>query len=120
MKKILILLLLFPLLIYAKAVKVDEILTQKNKYKLETSISYSNINKKESLIAPITYQTSGGNFVNIPTYLGNSKSNQDYINYGFNLKYGYSKKLELFANLNFFTTNTHISHKYLHNSKIHP
>ncbi len=109
MKKTITILTILPLLLFAKAVKVDEILTQTNKYKLETSISYSNINKKESLIAPITYQTSGGNFVNIPTYLGNSKSNQDYINYGFNLKYGFSKKLELFANLNFFTTNTHIS-----------
>ena len=107
MKKIL--LLLSPLLLFSKPVKVDEILTDTNKIKLETSISYANINKKENVISPITYQTAGGDFVNIPSYLGVSATNQDYINYGFNLKYGINKNLELFAGLNMFTSDTHIS-----------
>lgn len=102
-------LILFPILIFAKAVKVDEILTQTNQFKLETSISYTNINKKENAIAPITYQTAGGDFVQVPTYLGSSATNQDYINYGFGLKYGINKKLEIFTNVNLFTSDTHIS-----------
>jgi hypothetical protein len=104
-----LLLLLAPILVFSKAVKVDEILTDTNKFKLETSISYANINKKQNVVAPLTYQTSGGNFVQVPTYLGVSATNQDYINYGFNLKYGISKKLEIFTNLNLFTSDTHIS-----------
>jgi hypothetical protein len=104
-----IVLLLTPLLLFSKAVKVDEILTDTNKFKLETSISYANISKKQNVIAPLTYQTTGGDFVQVPTYLGSSATNQDYINYGFNLKYGISKKLEIFTNLNLFTSDTHIS-----------
>jgi hypothetical protein len=104
-----IVLLLTPLLLFSKAVKVDEILTDTNKFKLETSISYANINKKQNVVAPLTYQTTGGDFVQVPTYLGSSATNQDYINYGFNLKYGISKKLEIFTNLNLFTSDTHIS-----------
>ncbi len=103
------LLLLLPILLSAKAVKVDEILTEKNKLKLETSISYANIKKKENVISPITYQTSSGNYVNIPTYLGVSATNQDYINYGFNLKYGINKDFEVFTNLNLFTSDIRIS-----------
>jgi len=107
MKKLILVIL--PLIVYSKAVKVDEILTDTNKVKLETAIAYTNIHKKQSVIAPITYKTLGGDFVNIPTYLGNSKSNQDYINYRFSLKYGFSKNLEIFTNLNLFTSTTHIS-----------
>lgn len=107
MKKLL--LLLTPILLFSKAVKVDEILTDTNKFKLETSISYANINKKQNVISSLTYQTSSGDFVQVPTYLGVSATNQDYINYGFNLKYGVSKKLEVFTNLNLFTSDTHIS-----------
>lgn len=107
MKKIIF--LLSPLLLFSKPVKVDEILTESNQFKLETAISYANINKKANVVAPITYQTSGGDFVNIPSYLGVSATNQDYINYGFNLKYGISKKLEIFTGLNMFTSDTHVS-----------
>ncbi len=102
-------LLLTPLILFSKAVKVDEILTEQNKLKLDISLSYSNINKKREITAPINYEISNGNFINIPTYLGSSKINQDYINYGLNLKYGISKKLEVFTNLNLFTSDTHIS-----------
>jgi len=73
------------------------------------SISYSNINKKAGVTAPISYETMNGDFVNIPSYLGVQSTNQDYINYGFNLKYGISKKLEIFTGLNMFTSDTHIS-----------
>lgn len=102
-------LLLTPILLFSKAVKVDEILTEQNKLKLDMSISYSNINKKTGMTAPISYETANGDYVNVPTYIGSTKSNQDYINYGFNLKYGINKKLEIFTNLNLFTSDTHIS-----------
>jgi len=102
-------LMILPIFLYAKPVKVDEILTDTKKIKIETSISYYNINKKYNRVASISYQTANGDFVNIPTYIGDSKTNQDYINYGLNLKYGYSKNLEVFGNLNFFTSKTHIS-----------
>ncbi len=116
MKKTITILTISPLVLFSKAVKVDEILTDAKKFKLDISLSYSNINKKQNLIAPITYQTTNGDFISIPTFLGNSKTNQDYINYGLNLKYGFSKNLEVFTNLNFFTSDTHI-HDNKFNSK---
>ena len=104
-----IIFLIIPFLLFSKAVKVDDILTEKNKLKLDISFSYANINKKSGVSVPIAYTTANGDFVNIPTYLGTSRTNQDYINYGFNLKYGISKKLEIFTNLNLFTNKTYIS-----------
>jgi len=101
--------LFIPLLLLAKPVKVDEILTQKNQVKLNFNISYANIQKQDGSVALVTYQTANGDFVNIPTYLGSEKSNQDYINYGIGLKYGVNKKLEIFSNINFFTSTTHIN-----------
>jgi len=102
-------LLLTPLLLFSKPVKVDEILTDTNKFKLETSLSYANINKKNNVISPISYQTANGDFVTIPSYLGMQSTNQDYINYGLSLKYGVTKKLELFSGINMYTQNTRVS-----------
>jgi hypothetical protein len=101
--------LLLPILVYSKPVKVDEILTDANKFKTDFALSYSNITKKVGGFAPITYQTNGGDFVTIPTYSGLESSNQDYINYGIGLKYGLSKDIEIFSNINFYTSNTHTS-----------
>ncbi len=98
-----------PYFAFSKAIKIDEILTEKNHIKFDFTILYANIKKKEKVLAPITYQTLNGDYVNIPTYIGNSKTNQDYINYGFSFKYGFSKKLELFSNINFYSSDTHIS-----------
>ena len=114
MKKVL--LFLTPLILMGKPVKIDEILTEQNKIRLDTSISYSNINRKAGLSAPIIYETANGDFVNIPTYIGNASTNQDYINYGFNFKYGISEKLEIFTNINLFTSDTHISSSQFENS----
>ena len=84
-------------MLYCKAVKIDEILTDTSKFKVETIISYSNINKKESLVAPIAYQTSNGDFVFIPIYIAGldsslnweppSAGGEFYTSSGFNLKH---------------------------------
>ncbi len=108
MKKVFILVII-PFLLIAKPVKVDEILTEKKSFKLDTSISYSNINRKDSSIYPLQYQTQNGDFVTIPTYLGENQSNQDYINYAFSIRYGLSKDFEFFSSINFYTSDTHIS-----------
>jgi hypothetical protein len=104
-KQTLLILASTPLLLFAKPVKVDEIITEQNKIKAGISISYANINKKANVIVPISYHTEHGDHVNIPTYLGNSSINQDYINYGIQFKYGITKDLELFTNTNFYTNN---------------
>lgn len=104
-KEILLILVSAPLLLFAKPLKIDEILVEQNKVQAGISISYANINKKANVIVPISYHTEHGDHVNIPTYLGNSSTNQDYVNYGIKLKYGLNKDLELFTNTNFYTNN---------------
>jgi opacity protein-like surface antigen len=100
---------LFPIILLSNAVEVDEILTDKHSFKVDTSISYSNIKREDGVSAPFEYQTQNGDFVTIPTYIGDTKSNQDYLNYSFNLKYGINKDFEIFSLLNFYTSDTHFS-----------
>lgn len=103
------LLLIIPILTYSNPVKIDEILTEKNTFRLNTSVSYSNVQRADGVIAPLEYQTQNGDFVTIPTSLGQSKSNQDYLNYALTLRYGVSKDIELFSSLNFYSSDTHFS-----------
>lgn len=107
MKKILI--IVMPMLLLSKPVKVDEILTDKNTFRLDSSISYSNIQRTDANAVPFQYQTQNGDFVTIPTFIGDSKSNQDYINYGFTLRYGVTKDIELSSSVNMYTSDTHFS-----------
>ena len=115
MKKIVI--IVMPMLILCKPVKIDEILTERNTFRIDTSISYTNIQRTNGSIAPIEYQTQNGDFVTIPTFVGDSKSNQDYINYGFILRYGISKNIEAFSLLNLYTSDTHFSNTEGFNTK---
>lgn len=103
------LLLIIPILAFSKPVKIDEILTEKNSFRLDTSISYSNIQRTDGVIAPFEYETQNGDFVTIPTFFGQSRSNQDYLNYGLTLRYGVSRDIELFSSLNLYTADTHYS-----------
>ncbi len=107
MKKILI--MVMPMLILSKPVKIDEILTEKNTFRIDSSISYSNIQRTDGDAVPFQYQTQNGDFVTIPTFIGDSKSNQDSVNYGFTLRYGVSKDIEVFSSLNLYTSDTHFS-----------
>jgi len=91
MKKVII--LLFPLVLFSKPVKIEEILTEKSSFRLDGTVSYMNIQQNSSSISPISYQTNNGDFVTIPTYLGNNSINQDYLNHNLSLRYGVSKKM---------------------------
>ncbi len=109
--------LLIPFLLLAKPVKIDEILTPKNQFKLNLNISYTNIQKKSGTIALITYQTANGDFVNIPTYIESENSNQDYINYSIGIRYGLNNKTEIYSNLNYFMNSTHINGETSYSNK---
>jgi len=107
MKKIFI--IVIPILVLSKPVKIDEILTERNTFRIDTSISYSNIQRVDGGSVPFQYETKNGDFVTIPTFVGESESNQDYINYGLTLRYGVTKDIEVFSSLNMYTSDTHFS-----------
>jgi len=93
------------LLFAQKPVRIDEILTSQNSFRLDTTLAYSNIQSIGSLSTSQTFQTQNGDVVNIPVYLGTIKSNQDYINMDLTLRYGLTKDIELFASLNGYNAN---------------
>jgi hypothetical protein len=97
------LIFLFPILLFSKAVKVEEILSDKNEIKLDISTTYTNTNQKSGSLALINYQTSAGDFVTVSTFAGESSTNIDFITYSANLKYGISKSLEVFSYASWFS-----------------
>lgn len=103
MKKVFIILII-PLFLLAKAVKLDDVLTEDGQIQSDISMKYINIQNSSGQLGLIEYQTGNGDFVSIPTYVGHSKSQTDRINYGLNLKYGVTKNLELFTFSNFYSS----------------
>lgn len=111
MKKIL-LFLLFVSSLGADAVMINEMLTQKHSLRLDTSIFYANIQKQTNVIAPVFTASSGidaSNVYSIPAILGVQQSNQDFLNFALNLRYGITKDIEIFASPSFFYQHSNLS-----------
>jgi len=96
-----------PLVLSAKVVKVDELLTEKNKIQSDVSISYINTQRNSGDVGLIEYQSANGDFVSIPTYLGNIESQSDRLVYSLALRYGLSKDIEVFGFGNFYSSTEH-------------
>lgn len=99
MMKVVFIFILAAIAMYAKPVKIDEILTDKNELVLDFSVSYHHTTTSENGVASITYQTASGDFVSIPTFIGSGNENIDHLNYGIGIRYGLTKKLELMMSL---------------------
>lgn len=108
-KKLLLFISIYPIFVLSKSIEVDEILTQKHDLKMDMTVSYSNIKIENGIVAPLEYQTQNGDFVTIPTFLGDTQSNQDYLNYALSLKYGINNNLEIFSLLNLYSFDIHIN-----------
>lgn len=111
MKKIL-LFLLFASSLSGDAVMINEMLTQKHSLRLDASIFYANIQKQTSVIAPIIATSSPADMssiYSIPAILGVQQSNQDFLNFGLNLRYGITKDIEIFASPSFFYQHSNLS-----------
>jgi len=103
-KEVFIFLLIISLQkIYAKPVKVEEILTYKNEWQLDLGISYSNIEKSSGESQLILIPIGNNQAIPVFNYLGQQNVNQDYFIYSLNLRYGLTEKLEVFTYTNFFS-----------------
>lgn len=105
--RLLLLVGVIPLILSAKAVKVDELLTEKNKIQSDVSISYINTQRNSGDVGLIEYQSANGDFVSIPTYLGNIESQSDRLAYSLALRYGLSKDMEVFGFGNLYSSTEH-------------
>lgn len=111
MKKIL-LFLLFVSSLSGDAVMINEMLTQKHSLRLDASIFYANIQKQTNVIAPIIATSSPADMssiYSIPAILGVQQSNQDFLNFALNLRYGITKDIEIFASPSFFYQHSNLS-----------
>jgi len=100
MRLITFFILFFSMVFAQKPVRIDEILTKTNHFKLDTTFSYTNMQSSDNVSTSHTFQTQNGDFVTIPAYLGASKNNRDYLNLDFTLRYGVTKDIELFTSVN--------------------
>jgi hypothetical protein len=95
---------LIPLVLSAKAVKVDELLTETNKIQSDVSISYANIQRNSGDVGLVEYQSANGDFVVVPTYMGNIESQSDRLMYSLSLRYGLNKDVEIFGFGNLYSS----------------
>ncbi|RDU62473.1 hypothetical protein CQA53_09260 [Helicobacter didelphidarum] len=104
--KLLLISFLFSLtLLHAKPVSVDEIFTQRQQFKILASFSYININRKELVLSTISVPQANGSAIQIPC-VSHANVNQDYLNFGLQMRYGVYKRVELFTIVNAFWQNS--------------
>ena len=96
---------LTPLILSAQAVKVDELLTEKNRIQSDVSVSYINTQRNDSSVGLVGYQTVNGDYIVIPTYMGDVANQSDYLGYSLALRYGFNSDIEIFAYGNLYSSS---------------
>ena len=102
-------LLLLPLSFQAAAelpLSLEELLTDKGKLRLESSISYTNIEREQTRLAnPIYIRTGANSYIAVPTALQQGSRNSDLIIGTLGLRYGITAKTELYGNASYLWRN---------------
>lgn len=85
---------------------VEELITDKGKFKVDASLSYAN-NERQGVMAgePVTIQTGETSFITLPTQFGESKQNIDVLVGTLGLRYGVSHKAEVFTRSSYLYRN---------------
>lgn len=99
MKKFILILLFFCQIAHADLpLSLEELVTDKGKFKLDSNLSYINreISQKE-FAAPLYIQTTNNNLVAVPTILNDTDSNSDVIVGTVGLRYGLTGKTDVYA-----------------------
>jgi hypothetical protein len=79
---------------------VEDLITDKGKFKLDLSLAYANANRQGVFAGePITVQTGATSFVTLPSLVGESTGNSDTSVATFGLRYGLTSKAEIYARL---------------------
>lgn len=85
---------------------LEELLTDKGKLRLESSISYTNIEREQTRLAnPIYIQTGANSYIAVPTALQQGSRNSDLIIGTLGLRYGITAKTELYGNASYLWRN---------------
>lgn len=84
-------------------VRVEELITARGKWMLDFNILYSNIDTASGRTEILTLDGPGGQPILIPVYVGEQVTDQDFISYVMNVRYGLTNNLEIFAFSGFFS-----------------
>jgi len=96
--------------VQAKPIKVEQILSHKKELQMDLSLSYTSINKSSGKSQLIYLQTNNNALVPVFTYLGDEKNNTDNILITTRLRYGITKKFEVFSSASFLSSFSRISY----------
>lgn len=90
---------ILPLSTYADLpLTIEDIMTDKGKWKLETSLSYLNSeNSRAELAAPVYIQTGATSFIPIPTEIQENGSNTDMLAGTLGLRYGLTGNTDIYG-----------------------
>lgn len=78
---------------------LEELLTDKGKWKLETSINYVNSeSQKAQLSSPALVQVSNASFISVPTEIDEKPQNSDVLVGTIGLRYGLTGNTDLYVN----------------------
>ncbi|HFC6736603.1 TPA: meta-pathway of phenol degradation family protein [Neisseria meningitidis] len=90
---------ILPLSAYADLpLTIEDIMTDKGKWKLETSLTYLNSeNSRAELAAPVYIQTGATSFIPIPTEIQENGSNTDMLAGTLGLRYGLTGNTDIYG-----------------------
>ncbi|EMS2135979.1 TPA: meta-pathway of phenol degradation family protein [Neisseria gonorrhoeae] len=90
---------ILPLSAYADLpLTIEDIMTDKGKWKLETSLTYLNSeNSRSELAAPVYIQTGATSFIPIPTEIQENGSNTDMLAGTLGLRYGLTGNTDIYG-----------------------
>ncbi len=90
---------ILPLSAYADLpLTIEDIITDKGKWKMETSLTYLNSeNSRAALAAPVYIQTGATSFIRIPTEIQENGSNTDMLAGTLGLRYGLTGNTDIYG-----------------------
>ncbi|MEF1433966.1 meta-pathway of phenol degradation family protein [Neisseria gonorrhoeae] len=90
---------ILPLSAYADLpLTIEDIMTDKGKWKLETSLTYLNSeNSRAALAAPVYIQTGATSFIPVPTEIQENGSNTDMLAGTLGLRYGLTGNTDIYG-----------------------
>jgi hypothetical protein len=84
---------------------VEDIITDKGKVKIDIGASYSNSEQSDLLTDNLSIQTGATSFITLPLVVGQTNSNRDTWVGTLGLRYGLTKKAEVYTRMSYLSTS---------------
>ncbi|MBR6027080.1 MAG: hypothetical protein IK065_05745 [Neisseriaceae bacterium] len=88
---------------------LEELYTDKGKFKLEANLTYANSEQQNNSVSqPVYIETTNHSLVAIPTVFSQTNSNNDMLLGNVGLRYGLTGKTDIYANLSYLWNSEYI------------